>query len=499
MCQRPVSALTSLAPNYTEAERIEALEAYEILDTPREEEFDDLARIASEVCGTPIAVVNFVSDTRQFFKAEVGLGVRETPVDISFCKHALLAEDMMIVPDATQDSRFDNNPLVYGDPPLRFYAGVLVRSAEGLPLGTMCVLDHTPRELDAHQIRTLRLLARQVSIQLELHRSLQRTEAALGEVSRLESQYRQIVDSAVDFAIITTDLDGKITSWSPGAQQIFGWSETETLDQPAALVFTAVDREADLAVREMATARETGRGIGEGWYQRKDGSQFWASGEIMPLMGEDEVQIGYLKILRDRTVEYQAEEQRKELTHELSHRMKNVLATVQSIVTQSLRTAESLEAGRDAISSRVQALARAQDILTQTSWSGAGIRQVVDEALAAHRAGQGRIVISGPDVVLSPQQVLGLSLALHELATNAAKYGSLSMPSGKVEISWDVGPEKDFRFDWIERDGPHVNEPSRRGFGSRLIERIVGSYFDGGGQLDFPPSGVVFRLTGSLG
>ena len=145
MRQRPVSALTILTPTYTEAERIEALEAYQILDTPREEEFDDLARIASEVCGTPIAVVNFVSDTRQFFKAEVGLGVRETPVDISFCKHALLAEDMMIVPDATQDSRFDNNPLVYGDPPLLFYAGVLVRSAEGLPLGTMCVLDHTPR------------------------------------------------------------------------------------------------------------------------------------------------------------------------------------------------------------------------------------------------------------------------------------------------------------------------------------------------------------------
>ncbi|MEF2553369.1 HWE histidine kinase domain-containing protein [Aurantimonas sp. A2-1-M11] len=486
-------------PSYTEAERLDALQAYRILDTPREEEFDDLARIASEVCGTPIAVVNFVSDTRQFFKAEVGLGVRETPVDISFCRHALLAEEMMIVPDATRDPRFDGNPLVHGEPYLRFYAGVLVKSAEGLPLGTMCVLDHMPRELDDHQIRTLRLLARQVSTQLELRLSLQQTQNALSHVRRLESQYRQIVDSAVDFSIITTDLDGTITSWSPGAQKIFGWSEAETLGQPAAMVFTAADRESDLAGREMASARETGCRIGEGWHQRKDGTRFWASGEIMPLLGEAETRIGYLKILRDRTHEYQAEEQRRELTHELSHRMKNVLATVQSIVSQSLRTAKSLDAGREAISSRVQALARAQDILTQTSWTGAGIRQVVDEALAPHRTGQGRISIDGPDVVLSAQQVLGLSLALHELATNAAKYGSLSSPSGEVEIRWEVGTGDAFRFAWIESNGPLVGEPTRRGFGSRLIERIVGSYFEGDGQLDFPPSGVTFQLTGTLG
>ncbi|MFC6050936.1 GAF domain-containing protein, partial [Methylobacterium hispanicum] len=135
----------------TEAARLRALDGYRLLDTPRERDFDEIAEAAAELCETPIAVVNLVGDGRQFFKAEVGLGVRETPLDTSFCGHAILQEDFLYIPDATRDPRFEGNPLVTGEPGLRFYAGALLKTAEGRPVGTVCVLDTKPRELSDRQ------------------------------------------------------------------------------------------------------------------------------------------------------------------------------------------------------------------------------------------------------------------------------------------------------------------------------------------------------------
>jgi len=160
-----------------EQERLAALLRYDVLDTPREADFDAIAELASQICGMPIAVVNLIGEGRQFFKAEVGLGVRETPLDTSFCGHAILAEDFMMVPDATRDARFDCNPLVTGDPGLRSYAGALLKTPEGLPLGTLCVLGFEPRTLNAHQQAALRTLAGQVMAQLELRRLLKQHEA----------------------------------------------------------------------------------------------------------------------------------------------------------------------------------------------------------------------------------------------------------------------------------------------------------------------------------
>ena len=125
-----------------EAQRVAALARYDVWTPRASKPFDDIAALAAALCDTPIAVVNLIGDGRQFFKAEVGLGVRETPLETSFCAQALLEDDFLIVPDATQDPRFDCNPLVTGDPRLRFYAGALLKTAEGLPIGTLCVLDY---------------------------------------------------------------------------------------------------------------------------------------------------------------------------------------------------------------------------------------------------------------------------------------------------------------------------------------------------------------------
>jgi two-component sensor histidine kinase len=150
--------------------RLSALRRYAILDTPREADFDEVVNVASAVCDAPIAVINLIDQGRQWFKAEIGLGVRETPVDSSICAHAILQPDLLIVPDTTLDPRFCDNPLVLGDPHLRFYAGALLETPEGFPLGTVCVLDYKPRELNETQRAFLRLMAHQVMKLLELRR-----------------------------------------------------------------------------------------------------------------------------------------------------------------------------------------------------------------------------------------------------------------------------------------------------------------------------------------
>lgn len=150
--------------------RLDALRRYDILDTPREADFDEVVKVTSAICNAPISVINLIDHGRQWFKAEVGLGVRETPIDSSICAHAILQSELFVIPDTTQDNRFCDNPLVTGDPHLRFYAGALLETPEGFPLGTVCVLDYKPRNLDETQKAFLKLMAHQVMKLLELRR-----------------------------------------------------------------------------------------------------------------------------------------------------------------------------------------------------------------------------------------------------------------------------------------------------------------------------------------
>ena len=153
-----------------EAKRIEVLWQYDILDTVPEEVFDDLADLAAKICGAPIALITLVDEDRQWFKARIGTTINETGRDISFCAHAILQKDLLIIPDATLDERFKHNPLVTASPKIRFYAGAPLVTPGGHALGTLCVVDKVPRELTEDQKSALRILARHVMTQLELRR-----------------------------------------------------------------------------------------------------------------------------------------------------------------------------------------------------------------------------------------------------------------------------------------------------------------------------------------
>ena len=178
--------------------------------------------------------------------------------------------------------------------------------------------------------------------------------------------------------------------------------------------------------------------------------------------------------------------------------MKNTLAMVQAVVSQSLRNATNPQVAAELASARIQALSRAQDALTATDWSAAEVETIVASAIAPHSDRQDRFVVSGPSVELMAQRSLGLALAIHELATNSAKYGALSSQAGSVMIDWNVCGDGGFEFAWTEVGGPPVIEPTRRGFGSRLTEKVVPSYFEGRAKTTYTSAGIEYRLVGSV-
>ena len=169
-----------------EATRLEALRQYQILDTPSESEYDDITALAAYICDVPIALISLIDVDRQWFKSRVGLDATETPRNISFCTHAIQAQETMIIEDALQDERFANNPLVTCAPDIRFYAGVPLITPTDQPLGTLCVIDRQPRKLSEIQIKTLEALARQVVAQLELRRVSAQLAAALDQIKIME-------------------------------------------------------------------------------------------------------------------------------------------------------------------------------------------------------------------------------------------------------------------------------------------------------------------------
>ena len=328
-----------------------------------------------------------------------------------------------------------------------------------------------------------------------------RIAALEAEVSTLREeveQSRQILGSATEYAVVVLNPEGRISSWNAGARNILGYAEAEILGHSGELFFTPEDRAEGAFVAELCRALDHGRATNERWHLRKDGSRFWASGAMMPLLDDEGRPHGFLNILRDGT-ERRAEVERRALIQaELAHRVKNTLALAHAVAVQTSRYADTPEAFQAAFGSRLRALARSQDMLAQGGWDGAPLREVIERALEPYEGPPGRTCVNGLPLRLASAAVVKLSLAFHELASNAAKYGALSVPEGGVEVIWSMhrppSGKRVLEINWREHGGPPVTPPKRQGFGSRLLEKSLRHEFGCTVTLSFAPTGLECRI-----
>ncbi|MES3150945.1 PAS domain-containing protein [Sphingomonas faeni] len=230
----------------------------------------------------------------------------------------------------------------------------------------------------------------------------------------------------------------------------------------------------------------------ERWIHARGQAYHRADGTPLSLVGTSQ----------DITERKRGDEHRALLANELSHRVKNTLATLQAVIAQTLRTATSMEDASDTLAARIQAMAAANDLLVNERWESASIRDLVVRTLAPFGPeDSARFAVDGPNVRIPPRVAVALSLALHELATNASKYGALSNPQGQIHLNWSVVDSvRDGRLhvSWEEIGGPPVTPPTRTGFGSRLIERVLASEIGGSAQIEYRPTGVVFKAVAPL-
>jgi two-component sensor histidine kinase len=368
-------------PSWTETDRLAVLRSFRILDTPPEPAFDDLVELAARACQTPIALISLIDERRQWFKAEVGLGLRETPLDRSICLSAMLRPGLTVVPDLTDDPCFARNALVTGEPYLRFYAGAVLRTPDGVPLGALCVLDHVARDLTEEQASTLTLLSRQVQSQLELRRSVAERDERL----------------------------------------------------------------------------EAGRRV---------------------------------------------EQRQSLLVRELHHRVKNTLATVQALVGATGRSTDSFDEFYRSFSSRIASLAKTHNLLTEDYWQTAPLRELARSELEPFaESRQPRFMLIGPPVELAADLAVPVGMALHELTTNAVRHGALSVPTGNVQVRWDVIPTEGGRrlhLEWREFGGPPIRAPQHQGFGSTLLRQVLPMQCKAEVEIAYDTAGLRFCMDAPL-
>ena len=279
-----------------------------------------------------------------------------------------------------------------------------------------------------------------------------------------------------DDAILSKDLNGVIMSWNRGAERLFGYTAAETIGKSVTMLIPD-----GMPDEEPAILQRIRRGEAIDHYQTtrvcRDRKLVDISLCVSPIRDTDGSVVGASKIARDVTLEKHAQHQREVLINELNHRVKNTLATVQSIAYQSMRYATTMEAFGETFNARLLALSKTQDLLTTGNWIRAPLRDLVANELAPFRSESNAVNLSGSDVQLKPRMLMALGMLIHELTTNAVKYGALSVPGGHVDVTWQTDfacSGGQLHLFWVELDGPSIDQPpTRRGMGSRLLETVV--------------------------
>ena len=324
---------------------------------------------------------------------------------------------------------------------------------------------------------------------LGIARTPSEIEAALRESEQQLRWLASIIDSSDD-AIVSKNLDGVITSWNSGAERVFGYSASEAIGQPITLVIPQ-DRQSE--EREILTRIRRGERVDhfETVRQRKNGSLIVVSLTVSPVKDANGKIVGASKIARDITEQKKNQELIVTLAREAEHRSKNLLAN--AMATVNLSQSNSPEGLKEVIAGRIQALANVCSLFAETRWIGAEISAIATQELAPYSDGK-RTFTDGPQTLLAPDAAQAVAVALHELATNAAKYGALSTPDGHVRLEWSNAADGPLRLRWMETGGPVAQEPTRTGFGTRIVEQMIFQQ-KGKVRFDWRKDGLVCEIT----
>ena len=473
--------------------RLAALAALEVSDAEPDADFERLGRTIAHIFKAEIALVTLVGQERQWFRGCFGVeGINGNDTEKSFCAHtlALPGDEPMVVGDASKDERFSNNLLVTDGPRIRFYAGAPIIIG-GQKLGTLCVFSANPREhvdpdLLGQMVDLAAVAATLFSLKDEA-RVRARTAAAL-----LREEWRHAL----------TLEAGKVGSWvwdlrtgevacNETFRRMFELPDAGNVQVKQVLDATHPADQAAVAAGIKASVRE---GVDFSAEARVAASGRWLTmrGRVYQRDAEGRALI-MMGACIDISESKQTAEQTRVLLRELNHRVKNTLAMIQSVARQTIRQNPDPKMFIEAFSGRLRTISDAHVLLADRDWSGVQLYEVLASQLGPNfLTDPDRAEVSGVDVALPADHALGLGLILHELTTNAHRYGAWSDEAGVVSIEWELrtAPARGLTLRWRERGGPKVDKPKDYGLGARLIERSLAKVLDSEVKLDFRPEGV---------
>jgi PAS domain S-box-containing protein len=479
LSQRP-----SRAPDHAAENRALAALARTMAITP-DSILQELANAALALCRADSSGVSLLTDadsrTNFHWPAVAGVWAPHvgggTPRDFGPCGVVLDRNVPLLFSHPERDFPYfgDVKPMVEDALLVPFYH-------QGEAIGTVWVVSHDAgHSFDAEDLRVLTDLANLAAV---AYRSLQSVDTSARIIAIIESS---------DDAILSKDLNGIITSWNKGAQSLFGYTAAEAVGKSVVMLIPESRHNEEPRILDRIRRGERIDHY-ETVRQRKDGSLIDISLSVSPIRTAEGRIIGASKIARDISERKRKEAQITTLAREVEHRSRNVLATVQATV--HLSQADTPGELKQAIEGRISALANVQSLFEQAHWLGADLRKLVTQELLPYcEHGQTRASIEGDDFVLEPNLAQMIAVGVHELATNAVKYGALSTAAGHVRVEWSRATDGGLELSWTETGGPRVTPPSRRGFGTGVMEGVINGQLRGEIRFDWRPEGLVCNIA----
>lgn len=487
-----------------EGRRRAAIDAYELDELRNSAALREITDFAAELCAAPVALVSLVEENRQLFMARHGLDIEETPREQSFCAHAMLEDDLMIVPDATLDRRFANNPLVCGAMNIRFYAGAPLVSDDGIPLGALCVIDTVPRDgLTPLQRQGLRVLAANVMARLRDSRDGAAWRAAENHARRAamdsETRFRTLADTMPQM-VWSTLPDGYHDYYNARWYEFTGTPKGSTDGEAWNGMFHPEDQDRAWALWRHSLTTGDPYQI-EYRLRHFDGTYRWVLGRALPIRDADGRITRWFGTCTAIHEQKLALEEREIISQELSHRIKNIFSVVAGLIQFAARADPAIAPTANDLRQRITALGRAHDFVRPHSPTSRpfvrqdSLRGLLEELFAPYETRSGeRVAIAGQDLRVDDRAATPLALLFHELATNATKYGALSTAEGVIDLTIARDGD-DARLIWRERGGPAVASPTTGGFGTQLMELSAVRQLGGAVTREWASDGLAVTIT----